>query len=223
MPKNQTGSETHQITPILDVQYFPSIPYFTVIVSSEKVLFETHENFIKQSYRNRCRILTANGKEDLVIPLKKPQQHVPIQEIQIDNTQGWANKHWKTIQAAYGKSPWFYYFKNEIKDTLLSEKQYLLDFNLSILNICYSLLGIPINYEFTSQFLKILPPGHLDLRSSIHPKKTLENLTFYSPARYVQNFSNDFVESLSIIDLIFSEGPESLSIIKQTIRTKTIN
>ncbi len=205
---------------ILEIQYLPPIPYFSAILKSEKVIFETHENFIRQTYRNRCRILTSHGIEELVIPLNKPQQHIPVTEIKIDNRQQWAYRHWKAIQTAYGKAPWFGHFKNELKENLLTEKQYLVEFNLNIIRMCFSFLGCKVISETTEKYIKNYPENYLDLRSRIHPKKDPNALTFYSPIGYIQNFGCEFIHPLSVIDLIFSEGPESLHVIKETAGIK---
>ncbi len=205
---------------VLELQYLPPLPYFSAILKSDKVIFETHENFIRQTYRNRCTILTSQGAVDLVIPLKKPQQHVPVTEIKIDNRQKWALRHWKAIQSAYGKAPWFGHYQNELKENLLTEKQYLVEFNLTIIGMCFSFLGYKIMTENTSRYIKNYPENYLDLRSRIHPKKDMNSLSFYSPVKYIQNFGREFVHPLSVIDLIFSEGPESLNVIKETAGLK---
>ena len=203
---------------VIELQYLPPIPYFVSLIRFDKVFFEIHENFIKQSYRNRCRILTANGIEDLVIPLKKPHHHVPITEIHIDYRQNWPLRHWKALQTAYGKSPWFDHYSGDIKEILFSGKQLLTEFNLNSIVISSGLLGLDMKPDFTERFDKGKDGSFEDLRSCIHPKKNTENLGFYMPVKYIQNFGHGFSPSLSVIDLIFSEGPASLSIIKQSVK-----
>ena len=205
---------------VVELQYFPSIPYFALMAGSRKVLFETQENFIKQTFRNRCRILTANGVEDLVIPLRKPYQHIPITEIQIDNRQNWAGRHWKAIQSAYGKAPWFFQYKDTIMEMLESDKQLLAEFNLKIIDTCLKLLGMDVNTGFTDRYDKQLPDNFTDFRSLIHPKKKTTDLSWYKPIKYVQNFGPEFVPSLSVIDLIFSEGPQAYNLLMNTLSTE---
>ena len=190
------------------------------MAGSRKILFETHENFIKQSYRNRCRILTANGVEDLVIPLRKPYQHVPITDIRIDNRQNWAGRHWKAIRSAYGKSPWFFQYKDAILEILESDKQFLAEFNLKTIDLCLKFLGMDINTGYTDKFDKQLPENFTDFRSRIHPKKKTDEWSYYRPVKYLQNFGPEFVPSLSVIDLIFSEGPHAVNLLLNTLLTE---
>jgi hypothetical protein len=207
---------------VIDIQYFPSIPFFTLLAGSRKVLFETHENFVKQTYRNRCRILTANGVEDLVIPLRKPYYHIPITEVRIDNRQDWAGKHQKAIQSAYGKAPWFFQYKDAVREILYSGKHYLAEFNLYGIELCLKLLGMDVKTGTTDKFEKILPDNITDFRSLIHPKKKTEDLAYYRPVKYSQNFGPEFVPSLSVMDLIFSEGPRSADLLIDTLVTENL-
>lgn len=220
MPGTTGKDERNNVIALLDIQYLPCIPYFTAWIKYDNILLESHENFVKQTYRNRCRILTANGIEDLVIPLKRPHRHTPITEIRIDNRQPWPARHWKAIQSAYGKAPWFGHFKDELRENLQSEKQYLAEFNLTIIELCLKFLGIRKKPGMTEKYYKNPPGNYVDLRSEIHPKKKMENLTFYNPVKYIQNFGRDFIGSLSVIDLIFSEGPESFNVLKKTLNSE---
>lgn len=198
---------------LLDIQYLPPVPYVAVFLNNEQVWLEQHENFVKQSFRNRCRILTANGAEDLVIPLKKPRHRVPVREIRIDNNQQWAVHHWKSIQSAYGKSPWFLHYAGELKEALLTQHHLLIDLDLSLFRICLKWLGMEKDILLTDDYKGILSSPSLDLRSAFHPKKQVPGLPGYSPSLYIQNFGKEFVPSMSIIDLIFSEGPNSMGVI----------
>jgi hypothetical protein len=194
-------------TVVLDLHYLPSIPYFVAIAGNRKVVIDLHEHFVKQTYRNRCRILTAGGTRDLVIPVKRPHQHVPFNEIRIDNRQKWAKNHWSAIQSAYGKSPWFTHYSEGFKSIILGRQEFICDLNIQLLDHCLNVLGVNTRIEFTTEYRDNWGEGYLDLRSVILPKKSSDNLSFYRPEPYIQNFGVNFVQSLSIIDLIFSEGP----------------
>ncbi|HLF32782.1 MAG TPA: WbqC family protein [Cyclobacteriaceae bacterium] len=198
---------------VLDLQYMPPLPYFLILMRARQVILDIHEHYVKQSYRNRCRILTPNGTLDLVVPLSKPRQHIPMENIRIDNNQNWARIHWKAIQSAYGKSPWFLHYASPIHDLIMEKNIYLKDLNLKILKYFLEVLGIHTDPVFTEKYDKTLHENCTDLRSAIHPKKTDTGLTFYQPVPYGQNFGVNFVSSLSIIDLVFNEGPESREII----------
>jgi hypothetical protein len=198
---------------VLDLQYMPPLPYFMILLHARQVILDIHEHYVKQSYRNRCSILTSNGTVDLVVPLSKPHQHVPVEMIRIDRNQNWAKVHWKAIQSAYGKSPWFLHYASDIKDLIMEKNIFLKDLNLKILKYFLDVLGIKYDPAFTEKYEKTLHANCMDLRSAIHPKKTYAGLTFYQPVPYWQNFGVNFVSSLSIIDLVFNEGPGSREII----------
>ena len=194
---------------VLDVQYLPSLPYFVCLSSAGKTVLDIHENFQKQSYRNRCRILTSQGVHELVIPLRKPTHHVPVRDIRIDNRQNWSSHHWKSICSAYGKSPWFHYYAEGFGKFFSAGFEFLCEFNLALINHCQHVLGIPGVYHLSDSYMKNCQENIFDARSLIHPKKDLRDLFFYQPAPYLQSFGVNFVSNLSIIDLLFNEGPES--------------
>jgi hypothetical protein len=203
---------------ILDLQYLPSVPYFLILNMSDRILFDIHEHFIKQTYRNRCRILTANGVEDLVIPVKKPHQHKPVAEIKIDHSQKWAIRHWRAIQSAYGKSPWFFHYADEFRKIILGRYESLYELNYTLINLCLKIMGSKAQPGFIDRYEKEWEENYTDFRSVIHPKRDAGSLPFFQPVPYVQNFGLKFADSLSIIDLIFSEGPRTLEVISLSKR-----
>jgi len=200
---------------LLDQQYLPNTTYFSLIAKADKVIIEQHENFVKQTYRNRTHILTPNGIDALSIPLIGSQKKIKISEIKIDHSQKWANRHWRAIKSAYGKAPFFEYYADYIKKEIYAEHTTLFKLNHTLLTICLKFLqlGVPIN--FTSSYQKFPDKGILDLRSSIHPKKPLTSSIKIEYITYQQVFGNGFVQELSILDLLFSEGPNAGSIIRQ--------
>ncbi len=209
--KNQTPDNLPVV--VIDLQYLPPVPYFILLQRSRRVSLDLNEHFIKQSYRNRCTIMTSNGMHDLVVPLSKPHQHVPVNNIRIDRSQHWARDHWTAIKSAYGKSPWFLHYSGDIQDLLMEENIFLKDLNINLLKYILGILGMNTKLNFTSSYEKKMPENILDLRSVIHPKKEITALTFYKPVTYPQNFGVKFVPSLSIIDLVFNEGPHSPEIL----------
>ncbi len=202
---------------LLDLQYLPNTTYFSLIAKADKVYLEQHENFVKQTYRNRANILTPNGIDSFSIPLIGSQKKIKINEINIDHAQKWANRHWRAIKSAYGKAPFFEYYADYIKQEIYAEHTTLFALNYKLLTLCLKFLQIKTPIEFTTSYQKSLEISTLDLRSSIHPKKPFNSSIKIEYTTYQQVFGSSFVPNLSILDLLFSEGPNAGTIIRSQI------
>ncbi|HEU5289727.1 MAG TPA: WbqC family protein, partial [Cyclobacteriaceae bacterium] len=121
---------------LIDLHYLPSIPYFTVLSSAEKIIIEKNEHFEKQSYRNRCHILTSQGVERLIVPLTSRSGKVLITEVRLDYSQKWLNNHWRAIESAYRSSPFFEYYADDLHTILFKKNVFLYDLNFELLTIC---------------------------------------------------------------------------------------
>ena len=204
----------------LELQYFPCTSYLSIFLSQdEPVALEQHEYFVKQTYRNRCKILTANGIDVLSVPVLAGNSKTLIRDIRIDYNQKWINRHWRSIQSAYGKAPFFEYYADGFRDILLSKPTFLFDLNLSLLTLCLENLQIEKPLMFTDEYIKYLDNPADDLRSVIHPKKSSATEINYTPVAYSQVFGSKFVNDLSILDLLFCEGPSAYQIIKSGINS----
>jgi len=202
---------------LLDSQYLPSIAYFVPFSLGLEVVIDAHEFFEKQSYRNRCHILTAQGVQRLSVPvLHGKDNKTPLHELQIDYKQKWMNNHWRAIQTAYGKAPFFDYYAEAIQREIYAKHQKLYTINTSLLTICLDMLQIRANWQVSEQWIDKPGLADLDLRSAIHPKKSIDNLTWFQPLAYYQVFGSNFAANLSILDLLFSMGPEASGILKQS-------
>lgn len=205
------------IQAVIELQYFPSVAYFASWLYFDDLMIESKESYAKQTYRNRCRIKTANKVEDLVVPIRKGNSNIPIQETRIDYQQSWIKDHWGAIQSAYGKAPFYEHYAPDICRILNQKSRFLFDMNLMILEFFLNKLGINKKIFFTQKYEKIYPDKICDLRSRIHPKQDLLDLSFYCPEPYTQVFGNQFVGNLSTLDLLFCQGPESLNILHKSI------
>ncbi|MFZ6014625.1 MAG: WbqC family protein, partial [Bacteroidota bacterium] len=162
---------------------------------------------------NRCYINTVQGKQALIVPLTSKHGKVKITDVRIDHTQKWLNNHWRTIQSAYGNSPFFEHYGPDLQAVLFKKYDFLYDMNFHLLTLCLKWLecSIPVR-ESLAYETEIIPPVQ-DLRSVIRPKiDTLGKI--YLPVPYRQVFGNMFVENLSLIDLIFCEGPGAWGVVK---------
>ena len=201
---------------LIDLQYLPSIEYFTIFDQHKSIEIEVYENFEKQTYRNRTHILSANKVIPLSIPLLKGNSKQGIREIKIDNKQRWRDNHWRSIISAYGKAPYFEYYSDYFHHIFFKEHELLFDLNSELLTLCLKLLNYDNVITFSEKFELIPEEGVLDMRSKVHPKKDFGTNTFYQPYSYIQLFGKEFVPNLSIVDVLFCEGPNASNIIHQS-------
>ncbi|MDX5422640.1 MAG: WbqC family protein [Hymenobacteraceae bacterium] len=190
--------------------YNPPVQYFWHALRAEALLLEQHENYIKQSYRNRCHVLTAHGVQPLSIPVLRgnSKDKTRITDIEIDYSQKWHNVHWRTIQAAYGRAPYFEFYSDYIREVYERQPKFLFELNMDFLRLYLKLLRLNRPLSFTESYQTEVPDTVLDLRNKIHPKIYPDNL-HVKP--YTQVFGKQFASELSIIDLLFTQGPASIS------------
>lgn len=202
---------------LIDLHYLPNTLYFSLLAKADKIILEKHENFVKQTYRNRAHILTPQGIDVLSIPLLGSQKKISVSEIEIDYKQKWVNRHWRAIQSAYGKAPFFIHYAELFEQQLYANYTTLFELNHQLLTLCLKLLDINTPIHFSETYQKKPSEPVIDLRSAIHPKKPFTSLPQFVFTPYQQVFGKGFVEGLSILDLLFSEGPNSGTIIRGQI------
>jgi len=203
---------------LLSTAYFPPVSYVSGIISASAFVLEKHENFIKQTYRNRCVILGANGPVHLVIPVEKGRSgKKPVRDIRIFNSLNWQRNHWRTIFSAYNSSPFFEFYKDDIQPCYEKKYTFLFDFNNTLLKTILEILEIPGEISYTETYCK-KPVGIRDLRSAVTPSNQPEG-TFVP---YTQVFSSKFgfIPNLSILDLIFNKGTESIRVLENSFLTR---
>ena len=205
---------------LLTTAYFPPLQYFALIFNSPVVYIEKHENYSKQSYRNRCSILSANGILSLIIPVKRfRRKKTPISDIKPDNSYRWQKLHLISIQSAYRSAPFYEYYIDDLMPFFEKKYNYLLDLNSEILDKLLSVLKIPAKWQFTSYFMAEVPPGMVDMRDRIHPKPAKQDKeNIFNHKEYIQVFSvrHGFRKNLSILDLLFNTGPDALNYLAGT-------
>jgi hypothetical protein len=203
---------------LIELHYLPSIAYFSVLLKHEGILLEAHEHFVKQSFRNRCTILTANGVQNLVVPLTGkhtlPNGKVYIKDVRIDYSQKWLNTHWRAITSAYRNAPYFEYYADDLHDILFRQPPFLYDLNLELLTICLKWLRSDIPVLETSGYEKTAEQGVTDFRNALMAKKPESLDKYYTAVPYTQVFGKAFVKHLSFVDLIFCQGPEARKIVE---------
>lgn len=197
---------------LLSTAYLGNIFYFSQIAKAESVLIEKHENFVKQTYRNRCSILGANGKLDLTIPVVKYSgKKIKISATEISYQDNWNKQHWQSITSAYNSSPFFEFYKDDFEPLFMEKPQNLLDFNNKLQSVCLDILQLSAKISYTEDFIPMNDTkGYTDMRNSISPKIQMD---IPDQQEYHQVFEekHGFTSNLSIIDLIFNEGPNAAS------------
>jgi hypothetical protein len=207
-------SKLNRLTGLIELHYLPCIAYFSALTQLRTVKLERCEHYVKQTYRSRCQVLSAQGPLRLIVPLTFKHRNVYITDIRVDHSQKWVNNHWRTIRSAYGKAPFFEHYGEDLEKILYSRKTFLYDLNLELLSMCLSWLGLSVVLEETLAYEKEPAPDVLDLRSAIGAKNPQKVQYFYKPVSYQQVFGSTFADNLSLIDLVFCTGPDALTIVR---------
>ena len=204
-------------TSILSTAYFPPVEYFFHLNQSDSITIDGFENYQKQTYRNRCIIYSSNGLLSLVVPVIKPNKPKSIvKDIIISYDEKWQRTHWRAITAAYNSSPFFLYYRDDFFKILEKRHRFLLDLNHELLAKLNDLLSIDTSISYTSSYID--NPEQLDLRKAITPKNRTPETLHYPVYTQVFNIRHGFLPNLSIIDLLFNEGPNTLEYIKNISR-----
>jgi len=197
---------------ILPTAYNPSILYFVILNSAKESFIETHEHYYKQTYRNRCHILSPNGKIDLSIPVNKGIKHkTPLCEIEIDYESNWIHNHIKAIETTYYPAPFFEIIFPDVTEIINSKFKLLTDLNKTLLNYYLDMLNIIPKFSYSTGYIENSNHQYDDFRKLLHPKKNyMEKFPFLNTP-YYQVFQEklDFIPELSILDLLFHLGSEA--------------
>jgi len=194
---------------LLSTTYFGPIQWYQKLYRAEHVEIEQWESFQKQTYRNRCLIATTNGIQALTFPIERGTSPL-IKDIRISDHGNWRHLHWNALQSAYGESPFFPYYQDDIRPFFEQRWTFLLDFNEEIRQKMCELIDIQPKVSFTDGF-KADGLWFNDYRTAINPKHPEPDADF-TPKPYYQVYQqkHGFLPNLSILDLLFNMGPESI-------------
>ncbi len=199
-------------TILLSTAYLPPISWMALAAQSDEVRIESCETYPKQTYRNRCNIAVSSGVLSLTVPVKKVNgNHTITRDTAIDNSGNWQSLHWRSIITAYSKSPYFLFYRDIFEPLFENKYHSLLEFNHNLLLVLFKAMQIK-NKELIYTKDYEFAPLSTDLRNSIHPKIKLQHQLVPHLPRYIQTFEeiHGFIPDLSVIDLLFNLGPESL-------------
>lgn len=203
-------------TALLSTAYFGPIQWYQKLFCFDHVLLERNDHFVKQTYRNRCVIATESGPLSLTVPVEGTGgEKIEMKDLRISDHGSWRRNHWNAICSAYGESPFFEFYADDLKPFFEPRWEFLCDFNLDItLKMC-ELIGFQPKIEATDHYLsaeEIAADGSIDdFREVIRPKHPLPDPDF-QPRPYWQVFQHrlGFLPNLSILDLLCNEGPEAI-------------
>lgn len=205
---------------LLPTAYFGNIQYYTKLIAYQEIVIESVEHFPKQTFRNRCDILDANGLYTLTVPVKKGSEaKIFTRDVEIDYSRDWVRMHLRAFESAYRASAFYEFVIDELMPLWEAQPRFLLDFNYNAQKTVCELINISANVSLTDDYVRI-PKDVDDFRERIHPKPRM-----YRPdddfvaTPYYQVFKQkfDFQPNLSILDLLFNEGPAAEIVLRNSI------
>lgn len=191
---------------LLSTTYFGPIQWYQKLYRADEVAIERCESFTKQTYRNRCIIATTQGTQALTVPVERTK--ADMMTIRISDHGNWRHLHWNALQSAYGESPFFEYYEDDLRPFFQPDWEFLFDYNEAIRQKMCELLDIQPRVRFTEVYVR---EAEGDYREIIRPKNAGPDADF-QPRPYYQVYASKhgFLPNLSILDLLMNMGPESI-------------
>ena len=151
---------------LVSTAYLPPIEYFSLISEADEVIIEREENYVKQSYRNRCYVLSSHGRQPLSVPVYLGSQHkTPVKDIRIDYSKRWQQVHLRTMTASYSSSPYFEYYFETLEKVISVKNDFLLDLNTKLMESVSGILKMNTKFSYSTTFA--LPSGKRKMISDI--------------------------------------------------------
>lgn len=195
----------------LPTSYFPSIEYCFQLLKNEKVRLVSHEIFPRQTLRNRCVIVNANGLQNLSIPVGRESGHETLtRDIQISYAEDWIKNHLRSIESAYRRTPYYEYYIDAIILILEKKHTHLTELNFEILSYVIEKIGLTCSLEISI--------SHIEISKEINEILNPKNHSSFQTKEYLQTFTErfGFQNNLSCLDLLFNEGPNSICILEES-------
>ncbi|GGI51515.1 hypothetical protein GCM10011425_27270 [Mucilaginibacter galii] len=195
---------------LLPLFYLPPVSYFKALNQYKpNILIEKHEHFPKQTYRNRANIYSPDGALTLVVPVVKGSKvHTPTHEVKISNDFRWQRLHWMSLESCYRRSAYFEFYEDGFARFYQQRFDNLFEYNQELLTMILKFLKMPIPLQYTDEYHREYPEA-TDYRNAIHPKK--DALVEQKPYFQVFEERKGFLKDLSIVDLLFNQGPQSIN------------
>ena len=206
-------------TALLSSTYFGPVQWYQKLNRYEACLIERCDRFIKQTYRNRCIIAATGGRQALTVPIVHDEGDMLMRDVRISDHGNWRHLHWNALLSAYGESPFFDFYADDLRPFYEKRWAFLFDFNMEIMQKMCELLDIEPRVSTTDEYVflpenkgsEVTDAGIMDFRDAIRPKHPLPDAEF-EPQEYYQVYAlkHGFQSNLSILDLLFNEGPEAV-------------
>ena len=200
---------------IIHPTYFPNIEFFSHLLKSKNLIFEINDFYQKQTFRNRASIYGSNGKLNLIIPVSfSSSKKDKLKDIRICNNSNWQKNHLKSIQIAYRSSPYFEFFEDYFIEIFEKKEEFLIDITIKSIRIIFEILEKDLKFKFTSGYQNNYN-SNSDFRN-LSIRKSKAKINLIEPYTQVFEIQHGFVSNLSVIDLIFNEGLNSLNYFNKT-------
>ena len=195
---------------VLPLFYLPNVEFFKNLYQYKdlSLFIEKQEHYPKQTFRNRTSIAGPNGQLDLTVPVQKGSNaHIAFKDIRISNEDKWQRIHWLSLETSYRSSAYFEFYEDAFAPFYHKKFEFLFDYNLELLQVILKLLKMPVAFELTETYKKDYE-NFIDLRLATAPNKS----SIYQNKKYFQVFEdrNGYINNISIVDLLFNQGPQAV-------------
>jgi len=200
-------------TLIVPACYFGPIELYKAIARADRVIVDTGEHFVRQSYRTQTHLASANGVETLSVRIQRTHEKTPMRQMRLSYAEAWPAQHWHAIRSAYGQSAWFIHYEEAVRSVVLTKHENLVERNMATMQLMLRLCRMDKPLHVEQEYQE--PTQGIDLREALHPKKELPAFLQPTPSyRQVFEEKYGFAPRMSILDLLMNMGPETTTILR---------